>query len=212
VTTTQLDWGGGAVTGAWDRPDGNARAVLLLAPGAGGDLNDALLRSVASRLAGRGVAVLRFNFPYREAGRGAPGSQRESEAAYRAIATGARMEGVPLFIGGKSYGGRMATHIAADGFAADGLVLLSYPLHPPGKFDRLRTAHLPRITAPMLFVRGTSDAFSREDLFDAAVEGLASATVLAIPGGDHSLRARGTKPDDIALIVADAVVSFVGIP
>ena len=86
--------------------------------------------------------MLRFNFPYREAGRKAPGAQTESEECYREVAMAARIDGVPLFCGGKSYGGRMATHIAADGFDVDGLVLLSYPLHPPGRPEKTRDAHL----------------------------------------------------------------------
>ena len=197
------------MSGAWDKPHGDPKAVLVLAHGAGGDLNDKLLAGVAGRLAGKGIAVLRFNFPYREAGRGGPGSARQSEDAYRAVAIAARIPGVPLFIGGKSYGGRMASHIVADGFDADGLVLISYPLHPPGQFEKLRTAHLPQIKVPTLFIRGTSDTFSREDLFEDALSALPNATVVRVEGGDHSLRVRGTKPDEVVALVADAIAPFI---
>ncbi len=197
------------MTGAWDRPAGDPAAVLVLAHGAGGDLNDKFLVGLAQLLAGHGIAVLRFNFPYREAGRGGPGSARQSEEAYRAVADAARIPGVPLYIGGKSYGGRMASHIVAAGFAVDGLVLISYPLHPPGQFEKLRTDHLPAISVPTLVVRGTTDAFSREDLFDAAMLTLPRAEVVQVEGGDHSLRARGRKPDEVLADVSEAVSGFI---
>jgi len=120
------------VSVAWDKPAGAAIAILLLAHGAGGDLNDPLLRAVGEGLAGEAIAVARFNFPYREAGRRAPGSQSQSEDCYRDVASALRKDGVPLFCGGKSYGGRIASHIASEGYEMSGLVLLSYPLHPPG--------------------------------------------------------------------------------
>jgi uncharacterized protein len=205
----KLDWGNGSVTAAWDRPDGDAVAVLTLAPGAGGDLNDGVLKGVARELSARGVAVLRFNFPYREAGRRAPGSQPESEGCYRAIASIARQEGLPLFCGGKSYGGRMASHIVADGFDVDGLIFLSYPLHPPGRFDRLRDQHLAQIDVPMLFVQGTKDTFARPDLLESALDRLPLAERVPIEGGDHSLRVKGRPAPDVARTIADAITSFV---
>jgi hypothetical protein len=205
----KLDWGRGAVSTAWDRPEGDPFAILTLAHGAGGDLNDSVLRAVAHELSTRGIAVLRFNFPYREAGRRAPGAQTESEECYRAIADRARASGVPLFCGGKSYGGRMASHIVADGFGVDGLVLLSYPLHPPGRFDRLRDQHLMKITSPMLFVQGTNDTFARADLLRATLEALPLAEHVPIHGGDHSLRVKGSPAADVARTIADEIASFV---
>jgi predicted alpha/beta-hydrolase family hydrolase len=199
-----------AATTAWDRPAGDPRAVLVLAHGAGGNLEDSFLRGLGARLAERGAAVLRFNFPYRDAGRRMPGAASESEAAYREVADAARMPGVPLFIGGKSYGGRIATHIAAAGYPCDGLVLLSYPLHPPGRTDKLRVEHLGRMEVPMLVVRGTNDAFSQQELFDAHVRSLPRVEVVDVEGGDHSLRVRGRKADDVLDQVARAVSSFVG--
>jgi hypothetical protein len=206
----KIDWDEGSVTAEWDRPDGDAHAVLVLGHGAGGDLNDPLLRGVASTLASRGIAVLRFNFPYREAGRRSPGSQQQSEACYRAVARGAREEGVALYCGGKSYGGRMATHIAADGFDLEGLVLISYPLHPPGKPENTRDAHLSKIAAPMLFVQGSRDPFATPELLERTVASLRNATLVGIEGGDHSLRVRGTKPAEIVARVAGAIEDFAG--
>ena len=208
----KLDWGRGSVSAQWDEPNGNARVVLVLAHGAGGDLNDSVLRGVAAELTGHGFAVLRFNFPYRESGRKAPGSQAESEECYRAIADGARRDGVPLFLGGKSYGGRIASHIVADGYPADGLVLLSYPLHPPGRPERLRDAHLHEVDAPMLFVQGTRDTFAQSDLLTKTVSSLPLATHVPIDGGDHSLKVRGRAAADVAADIGKAISAFVSRP
>jgi predicted alpha/beta-hydrolase family hydrolase len=206
--TVRLRWDDGEVTGDWDRPSSDPRAVLVLAHGAGGDLSDQLLVGVARELAMRDVAVLRFNFPYREAGRKAPGAQTQSEACYRAVASQARVESVPLFCGGKSYGGRMATHIAAEGFPMGGLVLLSYPLHPPGRPERIRDAHLRSIEAPMLFVQGSKDPFATPELLDATIASLDRATFVGIEGGDHSLRVRGRKGAEVVGDVASSIDNF----
>jgi uncharacterized protein len=199
----------GGVTAEWNRPDGEPHAVVVLAHGAGGDLNDETLRGLGKRLADLGIAALRFNFPYREAGRKAPGAQQHSESCYREVAEHARIEGVPLYCGGKSYGGRMATHIAAQGFEVAGLVLLSYPLHPPGRPERLRDAHLKDITAPMLFMQGTRDPFASPDLLAATIASLPNATHVPIDGGDHSLRVKGRKRSDVLNEIVEATHSFI---
>jgi predicted alpha/beta-hydrolase family hydrolase len=197
------------VSVAWDAPPGPPRAVLILGHGAGGDLNDPLLAAVAKGLAARDIAVVRFNFPYRDAGRRAPGAQAQSEACYRDVASAKREPGVPLFCGGKSYGGRIASHIAAEGFEVDGLLFFSYPLHPPGKPERLRDAHLKQIRAPMLFVQGTRDPFARPDLLASTIEQLDNAELVPIEGGDHSLRVRGRKATDVYADLIETAESFV---
>lgn len=196
------------VTAAWDRPD-DPRALLVLGHGAGGDHKDAMLRGVASELTGSGIATLRFNFPYRESGRRAPGAQKASEDCFREVASVAKEEGLPLYLGGKSYGGRMATHIVADGFDVTGLVLLSYPLHPPGRPEKIRDEHLKRIGAPMLFVQGTRDSFAKPELLDRTIDALSNATLVRIEGGDHSLNVRGRPRAEIVGDVRGAVTAFV---
>ncbi len=205
----KVSWGKGSVTAKWDLGPDDARALLLLTHGAGGDMNDAVLKGVGSALAKRDIAVMRFNLAYREAGRKAPGSAAESEACWRGVADAVRIEGRPLFCGGKSYGGRMATHIAAAGYPVDGLVLLSYPLHPPGKPERIRDEHLRDIAAPMLFVQGTKDSFATPALLTKTIASLPSATHVPIEGGEHSLRVRGRSPVEVADEIADAIASFV---
>lgn len=196
------------VTAAWDRPD-DPHAVLVLAHGAGGDLNDAFLRAIGKTLKDAGIATLRFNFPYREAGRKAPGAQAQSEDCYRAIVAAVTGDGLSLFCGGKSYGGRIATHIAASGTEMDGLVLFSYPLHPPGRPERLRDEHLADVRAPMLFVQGTKDPFATPELLERTVRSLATATLVPLVGGDHSLNVRGRPRTEIVDEVSVAVRAFV---
>jgi predicted alpha/beta-hydrolase family hydrolase len=144
-------------------------AVLVLAHGAGASQSSEFMVTFATGLSARGLDVITFNFPYTERGRKLPDPQPVLEACYRAVADPAGGS-LPLFIGGKSLGGRIASHIAAardvDGAAAGtwwdrlrGLVLLGYPLHPPGKPQQIRVSHLPHVVHPMLVVQGAKDAF-----------------------------------------------------
>lgn len=204
----KLDWEGPSLTGEWSRPERDPSAVLVLTHGAGGDLGDPLLVAVAERLVAEGVATLRFNLPYREAGRRGPGSQRQSEDGYRAVVESVRFRGPRLFCGGKSYGGRIASHIAAEGVPMDGLVLCSYPLHPPGKPHRLRDAHLADVGCPLLFVQGTRDPFATPDLLERTVRRLDRARLVWIEGGDHSLRVKGRPARDVQDEVASAISRF----
>jgi predicted alpha/beta-hydrolase family hydrolase len=191
-----------------------ATAALLLGHGAGGDHRATLLAELARRLPTRGIAVGRFDFDYRAAGKKLPDPMPRLEARYeRALAdVAARVPGVPVFIGGKSMGGRVATHLAARGVACAGLVLLGYPLHPAGKKDRLRDAHLPAVVAPMLFVQGT-----RDDLCDLALlrPVLARcgdrARLHVVEDGDHSLEVRrssGRTSEQALVDVVDVVAAF----
>lgn len=203
----KIGWSGGEVSAAWNNV-ASARAVVVLAHGAGGDMEDRVLVGVSTALEADDVAVLRFNFPYREAGRRTPGSQTDAEDCYRSVADFARRTDVPLYLGGKSYGGRMATHIVADDYQVEGLVLLSYPLHPPGRYDKLRDEHLGRITVPMLFLQGTRDTFARPDLLEGTIASLPNAMHVALQDADHGLKAPGRKPDDVVAEIAAAIRTF----
>src|SRR6202163_739379 len=138
-----------------------AGVTLILGHGAGAGQSSGFMVSFATALAARGIETVTFNFPYMEQGRRLPDPKDKLEACYRAvIETVARRKRGRLAIGGKSMGGRIASQVAAGG-APDvaGLVLLGYPLHPPGKKDQLRAKHLADIKAPMLFVQGSRDTF-----------------------------------------------------
>jgi uncharacterized protein len=204
----KIDWGEGEVTAVWDRAPDDSSCCVLLTHGAGGDMNDPVLKAAGSALADRNIAVLRFNLPYREAGRKSVGSPAQAEACWRGVVDRVRGD-KRIFVGGKSYGGRMATHVAAAGHAVDGLMLLSYPLHPPGKPDRLRTAHLADITVPMLFVQGTKDPFATADLLERTIASLPNATHVPIQDGEHSLRVRGRQASEVAAEIAEAISAFV---
>lgn len=172
---------------------GSRRAGLLLAPGAGADRNQSTLVSIDEAASALGFAVSRMDFPYRVAGRKAP--DREPvllasiavEAAALCAASGVDPE--RLVLGGRSMGGRMCSMAVADGLPALGLVLVSYPLHPPGRPDRLRTAHLDRLKVPCLFVSGTRDAFgSPAELEQATAVIPGPVTHVWVEGKDHGMR------------------------
>ena len=171
-----------------------AKVTLVLAHGAGAPQQSRFMTEFAGGLATRGVDVLTFNFLYTEARRKLPDRPPTLEACYLAVIGLARsyapFEGNVVFIGGKSMGGRIATHIAALPTPGElgGVVLLGYPLHPPGKPQQLRTAHLPNIRVPMLFVQGAKDPFGTPDELRPVLEGLAVPTTLhVVDNGDHSL-------------------------
>lgn len=196
-------------------PSGAAAAAIVLAHGAGAGQISSFMVEVARGFASRGIAAATFDFPYIQAGRRLPDPARVLEAAWRdAIdAARARFEDLPLFIGGKSMGGRIASHVAADaqrppGIA--GLVFLGYPLHPPGKPNQPRDAHLPAIARPMLFVQGSRDAFGTADEIRALLPRLTSATLYEVTGGDHSFKVRAGGRDQRAVLedVLDHVTSW----
>jgi predicted alpha/beta-hydrolase family hydrolase len=188
--------------------------VLVLAHGAGGDRRSALLAGLADGLAGFRIGSLRFNFAYSEGGRRGPDQQPVLRDVFSATFDEAvrRARGAPVFVGGKSLGGRIASLLVADGLPAAGLVFVGYPLHAPGKPDKLRDEHLDRIRVPMLFLQGTADPFARWDLLEAVTNRLGRrATLHPIDGGDHSFRVRGRKvPDeDIGRDLAEPAASFI---
>jgi hypothetical protein len=198
----------GEVSGARHEPSGPRKATLVWAHGAGGTMDHPHVVGVAELLAAAGVEVVRFNFPYSEQGRKAPDKQPVLEACYRGVAEAVIEKADRLFLGGGSMGGRISSHIVADGFAAAGLAFQSYPLHPPGRLERLRDEHLGRIKVPMLFVSGTKDDFATGDLLDQTVAGLPTATIYWIEGASHGLRVKGRTQDDVLREVADTISSW----
>lgn len=186
---------------------GAPHAALLLTPGAGADRDQAALVAIDEAVTALGVVVERMDFPYRQAGRRAPDKPPVLLAAVRrgaeALAARAGVAPERVLLGGRSMGGRICSMAVADGLPALGLVLVSYPLHPPGKPDRLRVEHFPHVAAPCLFVSGTRDAFATPEELQthaAAISGPVSSHW--IEGGDHGLR---RKDDE----VADAVREWV---
>jgi predicted alpha/beta-hydrolase family hydrolase len=206
VTRGRLVWEGGTVSAAWHGEGGDT--LLALTHGAGGTYDTPSLVAYAEAMAARGMRVVRFNLPYVESGKKTPGPQARDEACWRDVATALRSETPRLLLGGRSYGGRMATHAVADGVACAGLVLLAYPLHPPGKPERLRSAHLERIMAPMLFLQGTRDPFADPTLLARTLAQLPQASRHRLEGGDHGHKVSGRTPTDVAAELADATVQW----
>jgi predicted alpha/beta-hydrolase family hydrolase len=176
----------------WNGSD-RASSVLILAHGAGADMNHEFMEYFADALGSDALAVARFNFRYIEAGRRAPDKQPVLESTYRDVVEQIVDERSPerVFIGGKSMGGRIGSNIVASGTEANGLVYLGYPLHPPGRPERMRDAHLGDIKAPQLFVEGTRDPFCPlETLAEVIGKRKLTADVVVIDDGDHSLKVR----------------------
>jgi len=208
----RFDAGRGEVSGAWARPRG-ATATLVVAHGAGAGMDHPFLVGFTRAMNERKVATLRFNFPYLEAGRRSPDPQPAAVAAWRAafeVAT-RRSSGVPVAAGGKSYGGRMASAAVAEGLPAAALVFLGYPLHPPGRPERIRDEHLYGIEVPMLFLHGTQDAFADPELLAVVIAKLGDRAVdVPVEGGDHSFNVRGAKrdPAGVGASLAEPVAAF----
>jgi predicted alpha/beta-hydrolase family hydrolase len=194
------------VYAAQKSPDlSGADISLIRGHGAGAGQTSPFMVKFATALASRGIETITFNFAYTEIGRRVPDRNDRLEAvwrrmiaAYRDGEIGARAR--RLAIGGKSMGGRIASQVAAgkdegagDGIA--GLVFLGYPLHPPGRPDKLRSAHLPQISAPMLFVQGSRDSFGTPQELAPILETLhAPAEICVIEDGDHSFKVRKSAP------------------
>ena len=182
----------GAETSALYEPaEGNQRAVFVAAHGAGGSMMDRGMASVTATLRRRGLGIVRFNFLYKERKSGRPDPMPTLMKTFASVVDRVRAElgsGVGrLVIGGRSMGGRAGSMLAADGFAADGLLLLAYPLHPAGKPDQLRDAHLPRITMPVLCFNGTRDALCTPDIMRRVLTTVHAPWEMHwLEGADHS--------------------------
>ena len=194
-------------------------ATLLLAHGAGAGQRHAYMVGTAERLRARGVSVVTFDFAYTEQGRKLPDPNDALESCLSAVfgAVRARTKG-PLFAGGKSMGGRIASQCAAKGaIDPSGLVFLGYPLHPPGKPAQRRDRHLPKVKAPMLFVQGTRDVFGTRDEIAPLAAALAktgagnATRFYEVEGGDHSHavpKRAGVPQADVYEAIADAIVDW----
>jgi predicted alpha/beta-hydrolase family hydrolase len=200
-------------------PSDRATAGLILAHGAGGGQTGSFMVRAGQELAARGIVVATFDFPYITAGRSAPDKPAVLEAHWRAVIDEARARPefatLPLFIGGKSMGGRISSQVAAAGVeGVAGLVFFGYPLHPPGRPQQRRDAHLPSIREPMLFIQGTRDEFGTSAEIRELLPLLNDAVELVeIPDGDHSFKTRtkvtGRKPDAALEDVFAAAAAFI---
>jgi hypothetical protein len=193
-----------------------AGVTLILGHGAGANQTSGFMVAFATALADRGIDVVTFNFLYTELGRRIPDPNTRLEGCWRAVIEAARgriASDDELAIGGKSMGGRIASQVAAD--SADnlaGLVFLGFPLHPPGRPDRLRSAHLQGVKAPMLFVQGSRDAFGTPAELQPIISELEPpADLFVVEGGDHSFKvpkSTGVKQQDVHRAIQDRIETW----
>ncbi len=196
------------VQGFLHRAQSGGGAFLVLTHGAGGNCNAALLVALAEGFAGAGLNTLRCNLPYRQRKPSGPPSpsdaKHDQEGLRRAIELMRKEFSGRAFVGGSSYGGRQASMlVAADATLVDGLLLLSYPLHPPGRAEKLRTEHFPKLQTPTLFVSGTKDAFGSIAELETAIKLIPVQTkLMAIEGAAHGLPQKSKTSKLPAEIVA----------
>jgi len=199
------------------RPE-NARACFVLAHGAGSGMSHPFMETVATGVAQRDIATLRYQFPYMEKGSKRPDGPDVAHAAVRAAVAEAarRCPGLPLVAGGKSFGGRMTSQAQAIAPLASvrGLAFLGFPLHPPGKPSVERAAHLSELKIPMLFLQGTRDDFAEMALLQPVVKRLgALASLHLVQEGDHSLHVparSGRNNSEVMNEVLDALAAWIG--
>jgi predicted alpha/beta-hydrolase family hydrolase len=192
------------------------RACLVLAHGAGAGMTHPFLSAVAAGLAERGVATLRYQFPYMERGSRRPDPPRLAQATVRAAAAEAvRLVPGPLFAGGKSFGGRMTSQAQAESPlpGVRGIVFLGFPLHPPGRPSDERGRHLSDVLVPMLFLQGTRDDFASLPLLKPLIESLgARATLELVDDADHSFHVRartGRRDEEVLAGMLDALTAWI---
>lgn len=216
MTPVSIELGSlGRVSALLERPP-DAWLIYVLAHGAGAGMRHKFLESMAAALAERGVATLRYQFPYMEAGIKRPDSPRVAEATVEAAVRQAAeiTPELPIIAGGKSFGGRMTSGAAARGLlpGVRGLAFLGFPLHPPGKPGTERADHLDQVTVPMLFLQGTRDTFAKLDLLEDVSRRLGPRSTLhLVQGGDHSFavpRSAGRSPAELVQELADTLVRW----
>jgi predicted alpha/beta-hydrolase family hydrolase len=185
---------------------GAERGIYVLAHGAGGNMLDRATLAAAKTMRGIGLGVVRFNFLYKERGSGRPDPMPKLMATTRAVVERVRPELNPkaLIIGGRSMGGRAASMLAAEKFEADGLLLLAYPLHPPGQPEKLRDAHLPKIEMPVLCFNGTRDQFCTPDLMERVLTTVTAPWQMHwLEGADHSFHVLKSSGRNDAAVLAE---------
>ena len=208
---------GGEETSAIFEPatSGEQGIVFVCAHGAGGNMNDRGIVQTASTIRSRGLGVVRFNFLYKEQKSGRPDPMPRLKECITAVVSRVRDEIEPttLIIGGRSMGGRAASMLAADGFACDGLLLLAYPLHPPGKPDQLRDAHLPAIKVPVICFNGTRDPFCTPALMEEVLKRVKTEWEMHwVEGADHSfhvLKSSGRTDAEVLGGIGNAIEQWV---
>ncbi|HTE18501.1 MAG TPA: alpha/beta fold hydrolase [Armatimonadota bacterium] len=210
-----VEVGAESTTAVFEPAEGPEGSVLVLAHGAGGHMEHRTMVALAAELRGRGLHTVRFNFLYAEKKSGPPDRMPRLTECFAAVVERVRRELHPkrLLLGGHSMGGRTASMLAAEGFPCDGLLLLGYPLHPAGKPEKLRDAHLPQIGVPVLCLNGTRDDLCLRELMEPVVAPLAPRWTMhwleAADHGFHVLKRSGRTDVDILREIGEAARRWV---
>lgn len=191
----------------------NASGILILAHGAGAGMHHPFMHDLSQAIAAYGITTLRFNFPYMEQGRKSPGSPKANIETWKLVVDYAikAHPGLPIFLSGKSYGGRMASHLMSEKEIPEvkGNIYFGFPLHAPGRDSKDRAAHLVAIKVPQLFLQGSKDKLANPKLINEVVATLANADIRMIEEADHSFnvpkRSGKTKQDVMSYLVKESV-------
>ncbi len=183
--------------------------LFAYAPGAGANVHDRFGAYACRHLAEQGISAVRFQFPYSEAGKRRPDRTAVLEATWRSVIELVRQPGQRLVVGGRSMGGRIASHVVAQGEAVDALALFAYPLRPPFNPDTVRDQHLPDIGVPTLFCSGTRDSFATVDELRVAAAKVAGSEVHLLDGADHGFTTLKSDPRTRSDVWEEAVVALV---
>jgi len=192
----------GNVSAEYMMPE-NCTCIMVLAHGAGAGMNHSFMVSLSNSLSETGIATLRFNFPFMENKKARADTPAVAHQAITAAVSKAQelFPSLPLFVAGKSFGGRMSSQYlsANNNIAVKGIIFYGFPLHPSGKPSADRAEHLKQVKQPMLFLQGTKDELATWDLIEPVCNSLKRATLVKIEGADHSFKAG--KKDIISVLV-----------
>ena len=193
----------------------NTFATLILSHGAGAGMQHPFMEAIATRLADMGVTVIRFNFPYMDAGRKSPGSPKANINAWQEMITQVASDhgDLPIFMAGKSYGGRMGSHLLADesDLPVRGIIYLGFPLHAPGKDSTDRAAHLSKVPVPQLFLQGKNDKLANIDLMREVTSALTDTDLIEYDHADHSFKtpkSAGISAEEMFDSLTSAILSW----
>ena len=217
MTVSRVSVGESSTSVAFDPAANDSRVVFVCGHGAGGNMNDRGVLAVTQELVRRGLNVVRFNFLYKELKSGRPDPMPLLKETYAAVVAHVRETVQPevLIIGGRSMGGRVASMLAADGFACDGLLLLAYPLHPDKRPEQLRDAHLPAIRVPVLCFNGTRDTKCTRSIMERVLERVSTSWQMHwIEGADHSfhvLKSSGRTDAGVVQEVGDVSAQWLNV-
>lgn len=192
-------------------PRGDAGWTVVYAPGAGANLHDPFGAHLAATLPREGIAVVRMQFPYMQAGKKSPDRPPVLEATWRAVLERVADGTSRIVVSGRSMGGRIGSMVVASGAPGDALALFAYPLHPPGKPDQQRVEHLPKLTLPTLFVSGTNDAFASPEELRAAAKLVRRAKLHLLEGADHGFNVKkssGRTREDVWAEASSVLVEW----